>query len=97
MGPPTGVQWSNNPMRVVNGVTTPVTLFNHWARIHHFEFQKAASGDTCSLTDLLGNHVWDSTQESDLDPIISQLIGDVDGLIVTGFSSSAGELLIYFL
>lgn len=89
-------QLKNNPMSCTTADTFPLTLFNHWAQIHHFEFQKMASGDTVLVKDQLGNIVWETTAPSDLDPVISEPIGDVCGLVVSSFSSTAGILLIFF-
>lgn len=92
-------QLANNPMSIAAADVAggALTLFKFWAQIHHFEYQKGAAGDTVLVKDSLGNTVWETTQQSDLEPEISQLIGDVNGLVVpvTGIVGT-GTLLVYF-
>ena len=89
-------QRANSPMRVTTADTFPITLFAHWCQIHHFEFLNTAAADTCVVKDLLGNIVWQPVTPTDVEPVISEPIGDVYGLSVFSFTSATGELLVFF-
>jgi hypothetical protein len=93
-------QLANNPKKIsaADVAAAPLTVFNGWCKISHFEFSDYTAGttDSATLNDLLGNTVWDPTGATDKEEVRSGRVGDIYGLVVPTAGISTGNVLVYF-
>jgi len=85
-------QLANTPWKI----DTPGAgiLYSGWMKIAQFEFIYVAQGDTVTVTDSLGNLVYNATGVTDGETQRSGKIGNILGLIVPTLTGG-GSLLVY--
>lgn len=83
------------PLKATVADTLPLTLVSRRCKVATMQFQKYASGNVVTVTDLNGKLVWDVLGEADLEPVMSpSRMGWINGLIVTALTGT-GELLVF--